>query len=411
MVNYGMNSGSSMERPAVALVLTALVAYGPLSTDLYLPSLPAMTEAFGTGVSSVQLTLSVFMWGFAVAQLIYGPLSDRLGRRPVLLGGLVLYVLASMACVLADSIATLIAARFLQALGACAGPVLGRAIVRDIYGRERAARALSFMASGMALVPAVAPILGGWLHAVFGWRANFAAMAGFGALVLLSVWLILAETNRWRDAGATGPRRILRNFIVLLGHREFVGHSLSVAFSFAALFSVISGLSFVVIDVLGVAERNFGYVFLFVVAGYITGTFTSGRLSLRLPIERLIRAGGLIGMAAGLAMAALAWAGVERIWAVMIPASFVFMAAGLVMPNGMAGAIGPFPAMAGAASSLLGFLQMGLAAVGGYLVGLFHDGTTLPMAVVVLICTVLTSAAHGLLAHRAGADPASGEET
>lgn len=396
------------ERPDAAVnvvLLTALVAYGPMSTDLYLPSLPALTAALGTDVSLAQLTLSVFMAGFAVAQLVYGPLSDRFGRRSVLLGGLGLYVLASLLCALAPRIEALIAARFLQALGACAGPVLGRAIVRDIYGRERAARALSYMASAMALVPAAAPILGGWLQAWFGWRANFVALTLFGIGTLGISWAVLQETNRWRDPHAVNPRRLLRNYALLARQRRYGGYTLAVAAAFAGLFSFISGAPFVLIETLGLAPTAFGYAFAVVIAGFITGTYLSGRYAQRAGSDRLILAGVLLAVIAGLLLAALAWAGVTRTWAVLAPSSLYFLASGLVLPNAMAGAIGPFPTMAGTASALLGFAQTAAAALAGYLVGLLHDLTTRPMASIMLVLALLGALAYITMVWLPGPEP------
>ena len=164
----------------VIILLTLLVAMGAISTDIYLPSLPSIAAEFSTDTASVQLTLSIFMIAFAVSQLVYGPLSDQFGRRPVLLGGMSLYLVASTGCAMADSIETLILARFLQALGACSGPVVARAIVRDVFGRERSAKVMAYMGTAMALAPVLGPIAGGFLQVWFGWQANFAVMAALG---------------------------------------------------------------------------------------------------------------------------------------------------------------------------------------------------------------------------------------
>ena len=360
----------------VAVLLTALVAFGPVSTDLYLPSLPAMVQAFGTTVSQAQLTLSMFMAGFALGMLIYGPLSDRFGRRPVLLGGVILYVLASIACMVAQSIDALVTARFFQALGACCGPVIGRAIVRDVYDRAQAARMLSLMASAMALAPAVAPILGGWLFSLFGWRANFVVLMLFGLGVLAATWLLLSETNQRRDPGATRPTRILATFVWLLRSRVFLGYTLVVSFGFAGLFSFISGSSFVIINVLQVAPEHFGFAFMAVVVGYILGASTGGRWSGRLGLDRLILSGCVLVTLAGLGAAAFAWVGVQSL-AVLIPfISLYFFAVAWIIPLGTAAAMGPFPQVAGSVSSLLGFIQMTVGSTAGYLVGALHDGST-----------------------------------
>lgn len=375
---------------SVAVLLTALVAFGPVSTDLYLPSLPDMTRAFDTSVAMVQLTLSVFAAGFACGMLVYGPLSDRFGRRPLLIGGAALYVAASVVCMVAPSIEALLIGRFLQAVGACAGPVIARAVVRDVYDRTEAARMLSYMASAMALAPAVAPMIGGALHAAFGWRSNFVALTVFGVGATVATWAMLRETNAHPDPLATRPSRLAANFGHLLRSRVFMGHTLCVALGFGGLFSFISGSSFVVIDVLGVDPKYFGFAFMAVVIGYITGAFGGGRLTGRFGIERMLGFGSIVAAVAGLAAAGLAWAGVETVVAVILPVSVYFFGTAVLMPNGTAGAISPFPRMAGTASSLLGFLQMGAGALIGWLVGLLHDGTTRVMTTSMGLCGLAT---------------------
>ncbi|MDH3474815.1 MAG: multidrug effflux MFS transporter [Rhodospirillales bacterium] len=363
------------ESLVVTVLLTMLVAFGAISTDLYLPSLPAIGAGFGADTGQVQLTLSVFLLGFAVSQVAYGPLSDRFGRRPVLIGALGVYVLASLACMTAPGIGSLITWRFFQALGACAGVVLGRAIVRDIYGREGAARMLSYMGMAMALAPALGPILGGYLQVWFGWRANFAVLSAFGAASLLGVLVLLPETNRWRDATATRVLQIARNYRTLAGDPVYLGYVLVCAFSYSGIFAFISGSSFVFIGGLGLTPDRYGLCFAAIVVGYMVGAFASGRLTLSLGIDRLVLAGAAIGLAGGVAAFALALAGIASVTGIIAPV-FVFMiGVGLMLPNAMAGAIGPYPRMAGTASALLGVIQMTLAAVIGIAVGQAQDGT------------------------------------
>lgn len=377
--------------PPPTLLLVALTAVAPMSIDLCLPSLPEMTRVFGAQVSQVQLILSVFIGGFAVAQPIYGPLSDRFGRRPVLLGGMAVYLAASLFCLAAPSIEALILGRFLQALGGCAGPVLARAIVRDLYPRNHAARVLSTMASAMALGPAIAPFLGGNLQAWFGWRANFVVLVLLGAATLVAGWSLLAETNRHRDPRALDPATILDNYRRLLGDRLFLGYSLTLSFAFGGLFAFISGGAFVLIDVLGVTPRLFGFSFVPAALGFMAGSFTGSRLTQRVGLERLVRLGVGLGLAGGLVLAGLALGGVQTVVAVMAPICVVFFSTGLVLPNGTAAALSPHPNIAGSASALVGCLQMATGAAAGWLVGHLHNGTTLAMAGV--ICAMQLAAA------------------
>lgn len=384
----------------LAVLLTALVAVGPVSTDLYLPSLPAVVHAFDTDVASAQLTLSAFMFGFGLMMLVFGPLSDRFGRRPVLLGGMILYALASIFCLFAGSIEALILGRFMQAMGAACGPVLGRAVVRDVYGREGAARILSYMASAMALAPAVAPILGGFLETLFGWRSSFMALVGYGAAMLLALFALLPETNQHQDDSALAPSRLLGNMAALLKDRRFMGYTLTLGFSFAGLFSFISGSSFVLIGVFGVAPGNFGFCFAAVVAGYMAGSLVSGRFTHRVGLDRMIGLGVLLGLLSSLLLVGLVLLAPPH-WAfVVFPVSLVFLSVGLVLPNASAGAIGPFPQMAGMASSLMGFLQTGTGALAGVLVGHLHDGTALPMALSILAASALCLPTYGWLVVR-----------
>lgn len=371
-----------MPRPDSALVrvlLTALVAFGPLSTDLYLPALPTLVTVFGTDVPSVQLTLSAFLVGFAVAQLVYGPVSDRFGRRPALIGGVSLYMVASLLCALAASIEALVAARLFQALGACCGPVVARAVVRDVFGRDRAAGVLAYMAMAMALAPAVGPVLGGLLTEGFGWRATFLLLTGFGVLVLAGVLLLLVETNTHRDADALRPDRLLGNYLMLLRNRCYLGFMFTVAFAYSGIFAFISGSSFVLIGRLHLSPAAYGLSFGSVVIGYMAGSFLAGRYTARLGIDRMIRLGTAISVAGGLVGAALAAAGVETLPAILVPMFLFILGTGLTLPNAMAGAVGPYPTMAGLASALMGFVQMGVAALVGILVGHLSHGASLPM--------------------------------
>ena len=370
---------------AVTALLTALVALGPISTDLYLPSLPGLARHFGVGVDDVQLTLSVFLVGLATAQLIYGPLSDRFGRRPVMLTGLGIYVAASVVCASSPSIAVLVAARFLQAAGACVGPVLGRAVVRDVHGREGSARVLAYMSAAMALAPAIGPIIGGFLEEAFGWRSNFLALVVYGGGGLFLTWRILPETNAHPDPGAARIHRILPGYRGFLGHRVYVGHVLCCAFAYSGIFAFISGSSFVLQQAVGLGPIAYGLCFAGAVIGYMIGTVTAGRLSRRLGIERLIALGALIAVAGGLLLVGLAAADVAEgplagALAIVGPMLVYMIGVGLVLPNAIAGAVGPFPRAAGAASALLGFTQMTVAAVVGILVAALYDGSALPMA-------------------------------
>lgn len=380
---------------STAVLLTALVAFGPISTDLYLPSLPGIARDLLTDAAAVQLTLSVFLLGFAGGQIVYGPLSDRYGRRPVLLGGVTLYLFGSLACALAATIEWLIAARFLQAIGACSGVVLARAVVRDIYAPERAASVLAYIGSAMAIAPLIGPIVGGQLEVQLGWRANFALLTIYGVAISLGVLLGLEETNLRRDPSALSPRRIIANFHQMLSSRRYVACVSAATFCYCGMFSFISASSFVLIDVVGLAPDAYGFAFAAVVIGYMVGALSAGRLVHRLGMERVMLAGGVLTGLSGPAMAAFAIAtGAAVHWAMVVLPMAVYCAGmGWVIPASNAAAIGPYPDKAGAASSLLGFIQMTIAATVGVAVAHLLDGTARPMALSLGLSGLLTLAA------------------
>ena len=390
-------------RPSLglAVLLTTLVALGPLSTDVYLPALPTLARVFVTDAARVQLTLSVFLAGFACGQLFYGPLSDRFGRRPVLLGGLFIYFIASLGCVLAGSIETLIVARFVQALGACAGPVLGRAIVRDVWGASDSARIIAYVGGAMAIAPLVGPTLGGFLTVIFGWQANFVALALFSGIQCVAVARLLAESNVHRDPYATTVRVMARNFGLLLADRRYVGYLLTFSFSYSALFAFISGSSFVLTERFGLAPQIYGMCFGIVVAGYLLGSVLSGRLVQRFGSDRLLASGAWLGAFAGMAMWALdlggIHAGLAGLAAILGPMFFCTLATGLVMPNAIGRALAPYPAMAGSASALMGFCQMSIAALVGIAVGHGLSDGSGALSAAVAICTVLAPLSHLVL--------------
>jgi DHA1 family bicyclomycin/chloramphenicol resistance-like MFS transporter len=382
---------------AVTALLTALVALGPISTDLYLPSLPSLAEYFSVGVDDIQLTLSVFLVGLATAQLIYGPLSDRFGRRPVLLVGIAIYVVASIVCMLAPSVPVLVAARFAQATGACVGPVLGRAVVRDVYGREGAARVLAYMSAAMALAPAIGPILGGFLEQGFGWRSCFLVLVLYGIAGLVIAWRILPETNKTPDPEAARLLRIMLGYRGFLGHRAYIGYVLCCAFAYSGIFAFISGSSFVLQQVVGLGPVAYGLCFAGIVVGYIIGTVLAGRLTRRFGVDRLIALGSVVSIIGGvvlltLALADTAHTGLAGALVIVAPMLLFMIGVGLVLPNSIAGAVGPFPRAAGAASALLGFTQMTMAAVIGIAVAALYDGSSVPMT-----ATIAAVAFGGLL--------------
>jgi DHA1 family bicyclomycin/chloramphenicol resistance-like MFS transporter len=381
------------------VLLTAIVGLGALSIDMFLPSLPAITSAFASDAASAQLTVTLFLAGLAASQLAWGPLSDRFGRRRVLLAGLAVYATAGTACAFAPTMGLLIGARIAQALGAGSGPVIARAVVRDLYTPERAARVLAAMGTAQALTPILAPIIGGGVHVLAGWRAVFVVLGTFGAAFVLIAWRIVPETNPYAGAGAAEPRRVA----ALLRHPRYSAYVAAAALMFSGQFAFITGSSFALITILGVSPAVYGVCFGAVATGLMAGSFVSVRIGPRLGIDAMIRGGTLIGAGAGLVMAALAWAGVASVASVIAPMFGYAFGLGWVLPNAMAGAIGPFPRMAGLAAAGAGFVQLTGSALYAIAVSHTYDGTLRPMTTAVATAGVAACATFLLLARRRAA--------
>ena len=385
---------------AITLLLGALIAIAPLAMDIYLASMPSMTRALHASPERVQLTLSLYMYTWGVAQLLAGPLSDRFGRRPALLCGLGIFVVASAACALSTNVTMLIAARGAQALSMATIAVVPRAIVRDLYAGDRAAHMLSLMGIVLGVAPIVAPILGSHLHVWFGWQANFVFVAAYGILLLAWVGYSLPETLRNPDRRATVPAVMVANFGRLLRSRRYVGYMLVAAFTMSGLFAFLAGSAFVFVAVLGHSEQGFAFLFGAVMLGNITGATIGTRLVTRWGIDRMISRATWLLLAAGLTMGALAWLDIRQPLIIVVPMFAYMVGLMTTMPQATAGALTPFPQIAGSASSLLSFVQFVVASSAALTVGLTFDGTPRAMATVIAVAAVLSFVSFRVLVGR-----------
>ena len=365
---------------ALTALLAGLSAVGPLTTDMYLPSLPDIARQFGASSAQVQLTISAYLVGFAAGQIIYGPVSDRHGRKPVLIGAIALYCAASLACALSTSIEMLIVARAFQALGGSGGIVLTRAIVRDIYSGAHAGRELSVIGSVMALAPVLAPILGGLIQTAFGWRVTFLALVGAGFAGAAVVWVLLPETLNNRAAEPVSLPSMLRSYRIVGRNPAYLAYLSITSASYAGLFAWISGSAFVLQDLYGLAPFDFGVAFALGSVGYMIGSAIAARLVIRLGLDGVLGLGGCACAAGGLAMVAAVASGLTSSMSLVLPMAVYLAGLGMVLPQGIAGAMTPFPERAGAASSLFGFLQQTAAAVSGAAVGWFLGQSAWPLA-------------------------------
>ena len=377
---------------ALTTLLALLTGMGPLSVDMYLPSLPAIAQELGTDPAHVQLTLSAFLAGFAVGQFYHGPLSDRFGRKPVLMAGLALYIVASGACAFARSIELLILARFVQAVAACGPIVIARAVVRDLYEGPRAGREMARMGMIMSVVPAIAPVLGGVLHDLAGWRSIFAVMILMGSGLLYVVATALPETLRSRASHPISPLGILRSFGGLIGNPIFRGYVALMSLAYAGLFSFISASSFVLQGVYRLSEIGFAFCFALNVIGFVAGSTLASRIVIGRGLDATIATGLPFLVAGSLAMLAAVAFGPGSPIEIIVPAMIYMVGIGLIMPQALAAAMAPFPEKAGAASSCLGVTQMTFAAIFGAGLGATLGSSALPLPLAmsaVAICAAL----------------------
>lgn len=378
------------DSPWLLALLASLVALGPLSVDMYIPAMPMMMQALGTDISHMHLTLSTYLAGFAIFHLVCGPLADRIGRKPVLVGGTLLFVAASLGCSRALSVEELLVYRFLQGVGACVGPTIARTVARDVFGPTGAARALSLIAMLMALAPAVAPTLGGVLLLWLPWPFIFVFLAAYGTVTIALIWLYLEESLPWRQS--LHPLSIMRNYAQLLRSPVYLTATLGSGCIYAGLMTYISCSSFVYIDMLGVPVHLFGFIFLSSVVGYMLGSAMSARLTRSHAPEWTVLVGTSMNTAACTAMLAAGLAFPDNIWVLILPMVFYAAGMGLVLPNAMAVALRPFPHFAGTASAMLGFIQMTLSGTATALVGIFLMDTPGPMLYAMFTITILALA-------------------
>lgn len=380
------------------LVMLALYfGLQPISMDLSLPALPQLVDAFVTTPAAVQLTLSIFIGAFATAQLIVGPLSDRIGRRPVCMAGLLLATLCSLIAAMAPSLELLIAARAVQALGVCTVVVCGRAIVRDRYEPAAGAQVLSKVLSWMTLAPFLSPIAGGLLLQLWGWRAPFALMSVISALAMYACWRWQPETNAWRNPNATRPGELFSTYVHFLRSREFVFFTLMLTGSFAAMFSYISASAHVLMRVLDVSAAVYGVAFGCTTLGFLVGTILLRRL---MPVGglRLVLAWAtVLGLGGSLLLLLLALAGVGTVAAVVLPMFLVTCGHGLIQPACTVGAAAPFPQQAGAAAALTGFIMNLAAALIGWALSQFLANSTVPMAIAIFLAALWVNGLYWLV--------------
>ncbi len=358
-----------------------------MTTDMYLPSLPTLAREFGATGGAVQLTLAAFFIGLAAGQLLYGPLADRYGRKPPLYAGIVLFVAASALCALAPTLDALVALRFLQATGCCAGIVISRAVVRDLFEAHEAARMFSLIMLVMGVAPILAPLAGGYLLVLLGWQSIFWALALFGALCLLAAAAWLPETRAPHAAVALS--RALPGYLLLLRDRRFLGFTLAGGLAQGGMFAYISGSPQVFIDVYGVPAQHYGWLFGLNAFGLIAASQLNRRLLRRMGPQAVLDRAASVNAALGVVLLLLVATGGLGFAGILLPLFGYVASLGMIFPNSQALALAEHGVRAGTASALIGTLQFGVAGIASSLVGALYDGSALPMAAVIAVCGVL----------------------
>jgi DHA1 family bicyclomycin/chloramphenicol resistance-like MFS transporter len=372
------------------LLLGALAACGPLSIDMYLPSLPALANAFSTTAAAAEITLTSFMCGFSLGMLLYGPLSDAYGRRPILLGGIVLYALASIGCALSFSIDSLVALRFLQALGAGSASVLARAIARDAHEATDAARVLSMLAIVTSIGPLLAPMIGGQLLLLGGWRAVFVVLTLFGAGCAVTTYLRVPETWPREKRASSALSKSFAAYGKLLTDPVTWGHVLCGGMAFASMFAYITATPFVYIEYFHVKPQHYGFFFGLNIIGIIGWNVVNARLVRRLGSLKLISIASFVSVVAALAVSLVCLTGWGGLWSIVVCLFFVVGVVGLLSANCTTDLMHRYPRNAGAAAAVFGAVQLALGAVASLVIGLLQDGTPRGLGLVIGVTGVLT---------------------
>lgn len=392
----------AMQPGLTVVILSLLLGLQPITTDLYLPALPALTEGFGAPMAQAQLTLTALLLAFGLSQLIWGPLSDRFGRRPILLTGLTAYVLASVASTLSPTMDMLIVWRTVQGAAMGAGVMCARAIVRDLYTPLQGARIMSKGLSGLGVIACLCAPLGGLLSDLFSWRIALLTLAVFGAVCLAMIALRFTETAPQKNLRALEPETLVRTWLTILRHPAFLAFSALSTASYGGLFTFLAASSFVFIKVLGLSKTQYGLLMFSMSLAYILGTFLCRHLLPRFGVRRSVAIAGGLSLSGGTLMGMLALAGLHTSWAIMLPYYLFMLAHGIHQPCGQSGSVGPFPQAAGVASALNGFLMMMAAfAMGGWL-GTHMDGTIFPLVFGVWFWSALVALAAWTLVQKHG---------
>ncbi|MFZ5973321.1 MAG: multidrug effflux MFS transporter [Bacteroidota bacterium] len=372
----------------IVLLLGALSTISPFSIDMYLPGFPAMAKDLNTTIAQIQLSLTAYLIGIAAGQLLYGPLLDRFGRKPPLYAGLLVYIVSSAGCAFSTSIESLMAMRFLQALGGCAGMVAAQTLVRDLFPTNKMPQAFSSITLVIAVSPMVAPTVGGYLTAAWGWPSVFWTLATLTLLIVAGIYWLLPEGKKADASLSLKPRAVLKNFYGVTKEPQFIIYTLAGGIAMSAPFAYIAASADVFMNVYGSSEREYGWIFAIIASGIIGTAQLNHLLLKRYTSQQLVKYTFFYQTIVGTILIAGTWAGWYDKW-VLVAMVFLFLAGqGLTGPNSSALALAPFSRHAGSAASLLGSFRMTIGGLVSVWVSAWHDGTALPMAVTMVTCVL-----------------------
>ncbi|HKQ31037.1 MAG TPA: multidrug effflux MFS transporter [Burkholderiales bacterium] len=374
---------------SLIVVLLTLVCLPRVSIDLYLPSLPTMLAELDTSPETLQLTLSLYMVGYAISMLICGPFSDRYGRKPVLVAGISVYIIATLVCVFSTSVWAVIAARVFQALGGASGTVIGRVMVRDQFDKTEQVRVLTYLSTGMALSPVIAPIVGGVIETYIGWRGNFVAFGIYASVALAMVFFLLRESHTKLNYDAINAGNILSSYKMLLGERYFMGYSLTISFAYCTYFAFISASPYLFQNTMGLSPIAYGVIFAISVTGYIVGSTLARKLSKKHDMDLLLNFSVLLNLIAAAALAACSMLAPKALLGIMVPMIVIMVTVGIIIPVCQVSVLQPYSKILATASGFFFFIQMIVAAVCGVIVGLLSHASPAPMAFVILASSVI----------------------
>lgn len=374
----------------IIVIAVILAAVGPFCSDSYLPSLPIMTQIFNTSENIMQLTITVYMLGFSLSQLIYGPLSDRLGRRKVMLLGLNICIVGSIFCSLTTSATALLAARLVQGCGVGVCNSLYRAIMRDTFTGERMSQVASYVGILFALAPALAPITGGYIQQLFGWRANFIFLALLVTTVWLIIWRWLPETNKKLDSTATQLKVVLKNYFTLLTHRAFISHVALASIGVAGIIAYLTISPFLFQTILGLTPVKYGWLAIYSTVGTISGQLINVAFVKKLGMKKMLLLGIIITLISSCVMLSLSLLGFMNVLAIMLPWLFFVIGICLVFANAMTSAFHPFAHIAGAAGALYGCLQVLGAVLTSFFVATINETNQTPLALILILLSTLS---------------------